>query len=110
MLYIKWLIHESGFDYSEGGLSVLKGGESPDFYDVLKDCVVLENASALPGEETYFDLLNKETGLLFNANGNVKGQDIVEHAFANDKSFDEIMDEWNQLWQDAQQRYNISTR
>lgn len=103
MLYVKWLIHESGFDYSEGGLSVLKGGKNPDFYDILDGCEVLEDASAKHGEENYFDLLNRETGLLFNA----KGQSIVEHAFKGDKSFDGIMREWNQLWAKAQDKHNI---
>ena len=74
----------------------------------MKDCVLLENAPALAGEETYFDLLNAESGLLFNANGNAKGQAIVEHAFAKDKTFDEIMEEWNSLWRKAQQKHGIS--
>lgn len=109
MLYVKWLIHESGYDYSEGGLSVLKGGKNPDFYSILNECEVMEDAPAKAGEETYFDLLNSETGLLFNANGNSKGQDIVEHAFKGDKTFDDIMNEWNELWSKAQEKNNIST-
>lgn len=108
MLYIKWLIHESGFDYSEGGLSVLIGGKSPDFYDALNHCVLLEDETALAGEELLFGALNTETGLLFNANGNAKGQAIVEHAFAGTKSFNEIMDEWNARWAKAQEKLNIS--
>lgn len=109
MLYIKWLIHEAGFDYSEGGLSVLKGGQNPEFYASLNGCELLENDPAIKGEEDYFDLLNSDSGLLFNANGNAKGQSIVEHAFNHDKSFDEIMNEWNEKWSDAQKNNNIST-
>jgi len=107
MLYIKWLIHESGFDYSEGGLSVLKGGKNPDFYQSLSDCELLENEPPIKGEEDYFDLINSDSGLLFNANGNKKGQNIVEHAFKGDKDFDAIMNDWNKAWSDAQKKNNI---
>ena len=76
-------------------------------YSALSECEFLEDIPALAGEETFFGSLNTETGLLFNANGNAKGQDIVEHAFLNDKSFDEIMNEWNERWTAAQKKYSI---
>ena len=107
MLYIKWLVEESGYAYSEGGLSVSKAGENPDYYDVLKDCVVLEDEPALEGEELYFDQLNSESGLMINANGNAKVQGIVEHAFIGDQSFDSIMEEWNAAWSQAQNKLGI---
>lgn len=110
MLYVKWLVEESGFSYSEGGLSVYKNGESPDFYDSIKDCIILEDAASIPGEELYFDQLNRESGLLINANGNAKVQAIVEHAFNNDKSFDSIMEEWNKAWSDAQAKLGIEVK
>ena len=109
MLYIKWLIHNSGYDFSEGGLSVLIGGPNPDFYDSLEECVCVEDAPSLDGEETFLGLLNSESGLLINSNGYQKVQDIVEHAYAKDKTFDEIMAEWNQKWNNAQIRYGIET-
>jgi ABC-type glycerol-3-phosphate transport system substrate-binding protein len=108
MLYIKWLIHEAGFDFSEGGLAVLKGGENPSFYDSLNECVLMENDPAIAGEENFFDQLNMETGLLFNANGNAKGQNIVESAFNGTKTFDEIMAEWNTAWANAQEKFGIT--
>lgn len=108
MLYIKWLVDESGFDYSEGGLVVRKGGENPDFYQVLDGCVLLEDVPARLGEETLLDALNQESGLLFNANGNTKGQEIVECAFSGSKSFDTIMEEWNGLWSRAQDKIGVA--
>ena len=107
MLYVKWLVEESGYSYSEGGLSVYKTGDNPSFYDSLKDCVMMEDAPGIPGEELYFNQLNAESGLLFNANGNAKVQSIVEHAFNHDKSFDSIMEEWNKTWSDAQAKLGI---
>ena len=109
MLYVKWLVEESGYSYSEGGLSVYKSGENPSFYDSLKDCIIMEDAPSIPREELLFNQLNAESGLLFNANGNAKVQSIVEHAFNNDKSFDSIMEEWNKAWNDAQAKLGIET-
>ena len=34
-------------------------------------------------------------------------QQIVEHAANGDKTFDEIMDEWNEAWSDAQDMNGI---
>ena len=109
MLYVKWLVEESGYSYSEGGLSVYKPGDNPDFYDSLKDCVILEDVPGIPGEELLFNQLNTESGLLFNANGNAKVQSIVEHAFKKDRSFDSIMEEWNKAWSDAQKKLGVDT-
>ena len=110
MLYIKWLVEDSGYSYSEGGLSVKKDGENPDFYDNLSECVLMENDPAIEGEETLFDELNKESGLLFNANGNEKVQKIVEHAFKGDKAFDSIMNDWNAAWSDAQKKLDVEIK
>jgi len=110
MLYVKWLVEKSGYSYDEGGLSVLKNGKNPSFYDSLNDCIIMENKEALKGEEMYFNQLNTESGLLFNANGNTKVQQIVEHAFKKDKTFNSIMNDWNKLWSNAQAKLKIETK
>lgn len=110
MLYVKWLVEESGYSYSEGGLSVYKAGDNPSFYDSLKDCVIMEDAPGIPGEELLFSQLNTESGLLFNANGNAKVQSIVEHAFNSDKTFDSIMEEWNKAWSNAQAKLGVEAK
>ena len=110
MLYVKWLVEESGYSYSEGGLSVYKAGDNPSFYDSLKDCVIMEDAPGVPGEELLFSQLNTESGLLFNANGNAKVQSIVEHAFNGDETFDSIMEEWNKAWSNAQAKLGVEAK
>ena len=110
MLYIKWLLHESGFDYSEGGLSVVKGGENPEYYDSLNNCIILEDLPEVSGEEGLFNAVNVESGLLINANGNAKGQELVEHAFLHDMDFDQIMSKWNSKWNDAQTKLGVTVR
>ena len=107
LLFIKFLVEQSGFSYSEGGLSIVKGKENPDYYSFLDDCIVLEENELYPGEIITFERINSESGLLFNANGNSKGQSIVEHAFLNDKTFSEIMDIWNQKWKNARKRIGL---
>ena len=45
--------------------------------------------------------------LNFNNGGDDKIQAIIEHAANGDESFDDIMNEWNQKWSDAQEAEGI---
>ena len=107
MIYLKWLTHESGFAYSEGGVPIVKGDPTPALYDAFADITLVSGISALPGEETLLNDLNSESELNLNAGGNTKIQEIVEHAFNGTKSFDDIMADWNEAWSDAQETYSV---
>ena len=109
-LYLKWLTHESGFAYSEGGVPIDKSGEYPDLYAAFDGIDMLSDADSLPGEETLLNEMNAESELNFNAGGNTKVQEIIEHAFNLDKSFDEIMADWNAAWSDAQAALNVEVK
>ena len=102
LYYIKWLTHESGFAYSEGGVPIAMDGEFPDLYAAFDGIDLVEQLPALPGEETLLSTLNSDSGLNFNAAGNEKVQKIIEHAFNGDMEFDDIMAQWNESWADAQ--------
>ena len=39
---------------------------------------------------------------------NTHVQDVLEHALNGDKTMEEIADEWNQAWTDAQEEYDIT--
>ena len=110
LYYLKWLTHESGFAYSEGGVPIDKSGEYPDLYAAFDGIDMLSDADSLPGEETLLNEMNAESELNFNAGGNTKVQEIIEHAFNHDKSFDEIMADWNAAWSDAQAALNVEVR
>lgn len=110
MYYLKWLTHESGFAYSEGGVPIDKNGEYPDLYAAFEGIDMLSDDPALPGEETLMNELNSESELALNAGGNTKVQAIVEHAFNGDESFDDIMAEWNEAWTDAQESLDVEIR
>ena len=87
MYYLKWLTHESGFTFAEGGVPIDKNGEYPALY------------AAFEGID-----------MLLNAGGNTKVQAIIEHAFNGDESFDDIMAEWNAAWTDAQETLGVEVR
>jgi ABC-type glycerol-3-phosphate transport system substrate-binding protein len=88
MYYLKWLTHESGFAYSEGGVPIDKNGEYPELYAAFAGIDMLADDPALEGEETLMNELNSESELALNAGCNTKVQEIVEHAFNGDMTFD----------------------
>ena len=108
MYYIKWLTHESGFAYSEGGVPINKDGAYPDLYDAFADITMVAQNGAVAGEESLLNNLNAESELNLNNGGNLKVQQIVEAAFNQSKTFDEIMNEWNEAWTAAQETYNVT--
>ena len=110
LYYLKWLTHESGFAYSEGGVPIDKAGEYPDLYAAFDGIDMLSDADALEGEETLLSEMNAESELNFNNGGNTKVQEIIEHGFNHDKSFDDIMAGWNEAWSDAQAALNVEVK
>jgi carbohydrate ABC transporter substrate-binding protein, CUT1 family (TC 3.A.1.1.-) len=110
LYYLKWLTHESGFAYSEGGVPIDKSGEYPDLYAAFDGIDMVSDADALPGEETLLSELNSESELNLNNGGNTKVQEIVEHGFNHDKDFDDIMADWNEAWTEAQETLNVEVK
>lgn len=107
LVFVKWMVEESNWCYNEGGYTVVKGGENPDMYAAFDGCEVLSDQPALSGEETFLNDMNAESELSINAGGNDKVQRIVEAAATGSESFDDIMADWNQKWQDAQEELEI---
>ncbi len=105
MIFVKWFTEKSGFAYNEGGIPIAAGDDNyPAAYAAFSENnvdFVSDNPSA-EGESDLFNALNSESELNINAGGNLKVQQIIEHAANGTKSFDDIMDEWNKAWSDAQ--------
>ena len=110
LYYLKWLTHESNFSYVEGGVPIVKGDAYPELYAAFDGIDLVADADALPGEETLLGELNSESELNINNGGNVKVQQIIEHAHNGDMEFDEIMAEWNEAWTDAQTFLNVDVK
>lgn len=107
MVFVKWMTEKSNFSYDIGGLPIAMDGEYPEVYKAFDGIELISDAPALPGEETYLNELNAESELNIKNSGDSKIQKIIEHAANGDKSFDDIMNEWNQLWSDAQATLGI---
>ena len=68
--------------------------------------LVVDNP-APEGEEDLFGEINTESEIALN-NDNTHVQNIVEHALSGDMTMEEIVDEWNQAWTDAQEEYDVT--
>ena len=75
----------------------------PDLYAAFEGIDYVADDVALEGEEDLMSLLNADSELNFNSGGDKKVQAIVEHAANKDMSFDDIMNDWNAKWTDAQE-------
>lgn len=107
MVFVKWFTEESGFSYNEGGVPIDIDGEYPELYSAFDGIDMVADAPSVAGEEDFLNELNAESELNINAGGDSKVQNIVEHAANGDKTFDEIMEEWNAAWSGAQESLGI---
>ncbi len=100
LVFVKWLTEESGFSYNEDGLPVYaKTTETKLDFEGVE---FMKNNPSVEGEEDLLNELNAESELNFNNGGDRKIQEIIEHASIGDKTYDEIMADWNSAWSDAQ--------
>ncbi len=105
LVFVKWLTEKSGFSYNEDGLPIQAGStETKLAFDNVE---LLEDEPALDGEEDYLNELNSESELNINNGGNSKIMEIIEHAANGDKTFDEIMADWNEAWSEAQEATEV---
>jgi ABC-type glycerol-3-phosphate transport system substrate-binding protein len=107
LVFVKWMVEKSNWCYNEGGYTVVKGGQNPDMYAAFDGCEVLSDQPSLTGEETFLNDMNSESELSINAGGNDKVQRIVEAGATGSESFDDIMADWNEKWQEAQEELGI---
>ncbi|MCR4739706.1 MAG: ABC transporter substrate-binding protein [Lachnospiraceae bacterium] len=107
LIFIKWMTEKSDWCYNEGGYTVVKGGKNPDMYAAFDGCTVLSDQDAIAGEETLLNDMNAESELSINAGGNDKVQKIVESGVTGSESFDDLMAEWTQKWNDAQEELGV---
>lgn len=105
LVFVKWMTELSNFSYNEDGLPIdAESNETKLSFDQVE---FLIDEPSLQGEEDLLNTLNSDSELNFNAGGNSKVQLIIEHASNQDKSFDEIMDEWNEAWTEAQEMNGV---
>ena len=108
MVFVKWMTHESGFAYNEGGIPINKDGQYPDLYAAFDGIEFVPDTAAV--DQQLVDDLNNESGLLINRAGDAKIQKIIEAAFNQTATFDEIMADWNTNWAEAQETLGITAQ
>lgn len=107
MLYIKWLVEESGFAQDQGGLSIVIGDEIPAALAAFDGVELVVNAPAAAGEENLWNDINNSSELGINVSGAI-AKEIVESAVSGTKTMDEMVDEWNEKWTAAQEANGVT--
>lgn len=101
--YIEWLTEKSGFSYSTGGIPIVKGEEYPNTLKNLQDNKVILVVDKTPNPEDIglFDEINEQSELYLGKY--YEKARIVEVAMGqSNETFDEIMNDWNKRWTEAQ--------
>ncbi len=107
MVYIKWLVEESGFETDEGGFSAVISKPFPESLSDFGDVELLYDVPAPAGEETLASDVNNESELGINVSGAI-AKEIVESAFDGSKTMEDMVAEWNEKWTAAQEKYGIT--
>ena len=103
MVFVKWMVEESGWCDKEGGYPISKTAPTSFAFDGVN---IVTNEAALDEEADLMNNMNAESELNFNNGGDSKVQAIVEAA-AEGGSYDDIMAEWTQKWNDAQDSLGV---
>lgn len=104
MVFVKWMVEESGWCDLEGGYPISKTAPTSFVFDGVE---IVRNVPALEGEEDFMNEMNAESELSFNAGGDAKVQRIVEAAATGAESYDDIMADWTAAWNMAQEECEI---
>ncbi len=103
MVFVKWMVEESGWCDFEGGYPISKTAPTSFVFDGVE---VVSNVTSLEGEEDFMNKMNAESELNFNNSGDSRVQKIVEAADAG-IPYEEVVAEWTSLWNDAQEYLEI---
>ncbi len=106
MLYMKWLIEESTIYEDEGSIPALKSGDLPDALADFEGVELLADNPAKEGEETLFNEINSESEVGI-YNDDYPDCEILEAALYGSNTLDEMMDQWNEKWSDAQESLGV---
>ena len=107
MVYIKWLVEESGFAESEGGIPVQTDAEFPAFLSAFDGVELLYDVPVTAGEENLGNDVNNESELGINVSGDM-AKTVVEAALVGSPTMEEIAADWNAKWTAAQESCGIT--
>lgn len=104
LLYIKYLVEESNFDYDQGGVPTVKTHPLPDTLSAFEGIELVADTPAPAGEEDLYTNIRVESEVGLNMD-NQHVIDIVEAALTGGKTMEEIAEDWNARWTAAQAKY-----
>lgn len=104
LIFIKWMVEESMWPEYEKAIPSYVELEGPSDFN-LDDVEMLVEENALPGEESLLVDMKEESTLLLNQDTT---RPIIEAAATGSRTFDEVIDEMNQKWDDAQAALGIT--
>lgn len=108
MVFIKWMTEESGFAYNEGGIPIAADDDNyPDAYAAFNNVEFVVDEAAVAGEEDLLNALNSDSGLMIDAGGKDKVQQLIEAAATGSMTYDEVMAEWNEKWTSVQEANGV---
>ena len=78
----------------------------PGFLADFEGVTLITNAAAPAGEESLFDDVNLESEVGINSDNYPKLQ-IIESALTGSATLDDLMNDWNAKWSDAQESLGV---
>jgi len=104
LLYIKYLIEKSNFDFDQGGIPTVKSHPLPATLSAFDGIQLVADSPALKGEEDLMTNINVESEVGLNMD-NRHVISIVEAALKRSPTLDALVATWNANWTKAQQKY-----
>lgn len=99
LIFVKWLVERSQYAYNEFSLPVVKGADTQLSFDNVE---LLQDEPVKEGEEDYLNMINSTSEVNIDQDGDgVRLQRIIEAAATGSESYDDIVADWNQKWNDA---------
>lgn len=99
--WVDFMINESGFALSEGGISLVNDSPMPDTLKDFTNVTLISDNPATPENDGLFDTINNDSEIALYADA--EKMRIVEAALGtSSESFDDIMNDWNERWTEAQ--------
>lgn len=103
-IFVKYMIEKSGYAYDSGGISIVKNDDYDNTYDDFEGVSLAMEVQPGDGETDVFSPINTATGLAYASEpGHIAR--IIDAARSGSESLDDIMNEWNALWTEAQKQY-----
>lgn len=104
LLYIKWLVEESNFDYDQGGIPTVKANALPDIYAAFEGVEFVSDSPSPADEADLMSNINVDSEMGLNMD-NQHVIDVVEAALTGSATMEEIAAGWNEKWTAAQKKY-----